>query len=63
MFACKLCGLQIEEIPADAILVGRLYRFTNGEYHFLRKVLAPRTALRPRRRHPDQEAPETKENK
>jgi hypothetical protein len=58
MFTCKLCGLTIDAIPEDAVLIGKLYRFMDGSFHFLRKVLAPRTGLRPRKRHPDQEAPE-----
>jgi hypothetical protein len=57
MFLCRLCGLTVEEIPEDAIQCGKLYRFTNGEYHSLRKQLAPRTGPRPRKnRNPDQEA-------
>jgi hypothetical protein len=57
VFACRLCKLILEEIPADAIQCGKLYRFTNGDYHDLRKKLAPRTGPRPRKRNPDQEAP------
>jgi hypothetical protein len=59
MIVCRLCGLTIEAIPEDAILVGKLYRFTNGEHHSLRKMLAPRTGPRRRKnnRNPDQEVP------
>ena len=39
------------------MLICKLCGLTVGEYHLLRKVLAPRTRLRPRKRHPDQEAP------
>jgi hypothetical protein len=49
MFACKLCGLTIGAIPADSIQVGKLYRFADGSFHSLRKKLAPRTCLRPRK--------------
>jgi hypothetical protein len=56
MFICKLCGLSIEAIPEKAILVGKLHRFVDGSFHFLRKKLAPRTGPRPRKRH-DQETP------
>jgi hypothetical protein len=49
MFECRLCGLQIEAIPDDAIQIGNVYRFSKGEFHFLRKKLAPRTGPRFRR--------------
>jgi hypothetical protein len=59
MMVCRLCGLTLDEIPEDAIQCGKLYRFVNGEYHYLRKKLAPRTGPRPRKnRNPDQEAPQ-----
>jgi hypothetical protein len=58
MMICRLCGLTIEAIPDDAVLIGKLYRFTNGEYHLLRKKLAPRTGPRPRKNYnPDRDAP------
>lgn len=57
MLVCKLCSLHIEAIPDDAILVGKLQRFSNGEFHFLRKKLEPRTGPRPRKSNPDREAP------
>jgi hypothetical protein len=57
-FLCKLCGLTLDEIPDDVILIGKLHRFPNGEFHLLRKVLAPRTGPRPRKStNPDREAP------
>jgi hypothetical protein len=56
MFTCKLCGLTVEAIPEDSILVGKLTRFVDGSFHLLRKKLEPRTGPRPRKRHPDQEA-------
>jgi hypothetical protein len=58
MIVCRLCGLTLEAIPADAVLIGKLYRFVDGSYHFLRKKLAPRTGPRPRKStNPDREAP------
>jgi hypothetical protein len=30
MFLCRLCGLQIEIIPHDAVLIGKLHRFEDG---------------------------------
>ena len=57
MFVCRLCGLTLDKIPDDAIQAGRLYRFTNGEYHDLRKKLEPRSGPRPRKNaNPDREA-------
>lgn len=57
MFVCKLCGLTVPSIPDDAIQCGKLYRFTNGDYHLLRKKV-PRTGPRPRKStNPDREAP------
>jgi hypothetical protein len=58
MLKCKLCGIQIEVIPHDAILVGKLHRFVDGSFHLLRK-LVPRSGPRPRKHktNPDQEAP------
>jgi hypothetical protein len=58
MLVCKLCGLHIEAIPDDAALIGKLQRFSNGEFHFLRKKMEPRNAPRPRKSNPDREAPE-----
>jgi hypothetical protein len=49
MFACRLCGLTLDKIPDDAIQTGKIYRFSNGEYHDLRKKLARRTGPRPRK--------------
>jgi hypothetical protein len=57
MLVCKLCGLHIETIPDDAVLIGKLQRFSNGEFHFLRKKMEPRNAPRPRKSNPDREAP------
>jgi hypothetical protein len=57
MIVCRLCGLTIEAIPDDAIQVGKLYRFSNGEYHYLRKKPEPRTGPRPRKSTKDREAP------
>jgi hypothetical protein len=57
MICCRLCGLTFDKIPDDAIQCGKLYRFTNGQYHDIRKMLAPRTGPRPRKRNPDQGAP------
>jgi hypothetical protein len=58
MFMCRLCGLTLDKIPDDAIQCGKLYRFTTGEFHDLRKKLEPRSGPRPRRRiNPDREAP------
>jgi hypothetical protein len=48
---------QQEAIPEDAIQVGKLYKFNNGEHHFLRKKLAPRTGPRPRKNTNPDEAP------
>jgi hypothetical protein len=59
MMICRLCGLTIDKIPDDAIQCGKLYRFTNGEYHYLRKKPEPRIGPRPRKhRNPDQQAPQ-----
>jgi hypothetical protein len=57
MFLCRLCGLSIEAIPDDAVQVGKLQRFNDGEFHLLRKKLEPRTGRRPRKNEPDREAP------
>jgi hypothetical protein len=59
-YLCRLCGLTIEAIPDDAIQCGKLYRFSTGEYHDLRKKLAPRAGPRPRKSktNPDREAPQ-----
>jgi hypothetical protein len=58
MIVCRLCGLTLDAIPEDAVLIGKLHRFVDGSFHFLRKKLAPRTGPRPRKnRNPDQEAP------
>jgi hypothetical protein len=52
MLACRLCGLTIEAIPDDAVLIGKLQRFSNGEFHLLRKEMEPRTGPRPRKNKP-----------
>jgi hypothetical protein len=60
MIVCRLCGLTIEAIPEDAVLIGRLHRFADGSFHFLRKKLEPRTGPRPRKKtgtNPDHEPP------
>jgi hypothetical protein len=58
MFTCRLCGLTVNEIPEDAIQIGKLYRFVDGSFHFLRKKLEPRTGPRPRKStNPCSEAP------
>jgi hypothetical protein len=54
-FRCSLCGLEVEVIPETSIRVGKLSRFEDGSHHLFRKVMAPRTALRPRKRNPDQQ--------
>jgi hypothetical protein len=60
MYICRLCQLTVDEIPPDAIQCGKLYRFTTGEYHDMRKKLEPRSGLRPRRKtNPDRESPPT----
>jgi hypothetical protein len=56
-FKCSLCSLIVEEIPDDAVLIGRLHRFDDGSFHLLRKQMPPRTGPRPRKRNPDQQAP------
>jgi hypothetical protein len=43
MFACRLCGLTIEQIPDDAIQIGKLHKFIDGTFHWLRKKYAQRT--------------------
>jgi len=43
MLVCGICGLTIEKIPDDAVQIGKVYRFSNGEFHFLRKKHSPRT--------------------
>jgi hypothetical protein len=61
-FRCRLCGLTLDEIPDDAIQIGKIYRFMNGEHHDLRKQLEPRTGPRPRRKiNPDRESPASSE--
>jgi hypothetical protein len=57
MLVCRLCGLHVESIPVDAVLIGKLQRFSNGEFHFLRKKMEPRTGPRPRKSNPDRQAP------
>jgi hypothetical protein len=57
MLICSLCGLHVETIPKDAVLIGKLQRFSNGEFHLLRKKLEPRTGPRPRKKKPDREGP------
>jgi hypothetical protein len=49
MMICRLCGLTIDKIPDDAIQAGKLYRFSTGEYHYLRKKPEPRIGARPRK--------------
>jgi hypothetical protein len=56
MFACRLCGLQTETIPDDAVLIGKLHRFSNGDYHLFRKKPEPRTKAGVPR-NPNREAP------
>ena len=58
MFACRLCQLTVDEIPDDAIQCGKLYRFSTGEYHDLRKKMEPRKGPRPRKINPDRESPQ-----
>jgi hypothetical protein len=36
MIVCRLCGLTLDKIPDDAIQAGKLHRFADGEYHYLR---------------------------
>ena len=56
MFVCGICGLTVEKIPDDAVQIGKVYRFPNGEFHFLRKKHSPRTTTS-KHRNPDREAP------
>jgi hypothetical protein len=58
MYVCYLCTFTTDEIPDDAIQIGKLYRFSDGTFHWLRKKYAARTKPRPpgRRINPDHEA-------
>jgi ribosomal protein L24E len=62
MYVCYLCGFTIDRIPGDAIQIGKLYKFLDGTYHWLRKKKCPRTSPRKYRRNPDREAPEVGSN-
>jgi hypothetical protein len=63
MYACRLCGLTVEEIPVDAVLIGKLYKFSDGSFHFLRKKRVPGVPMRKHRKNPDREAPEVAQEK
>jgi hypothetical protein len=54
MMICRLCGLTVNDIPENAIQIGKLYRFVDGSFHFLRKKMEPRTGPRPRKHRPDE---------
>jgi hypothetical protein len=57
MYVCYLCDLTVDQIPDDAIQIGRLYKFPDDTFHWLRKKKFPRGALPKHRRNPDHEAP------
>ena len=59
MFTCRLCGLHIEAIPKDAVLIGRLHRFEDGSFHYLRKSTKTKAVVPPRdpNREPPREPP------
>ena len=58
MIFCRLCGLTLDEIPENSIQIGKLYRSTDGSYHYLRKKPEPRTGPHHRKSpNPCSEAP------
>jgi hypothetical protein len=60
MFVCRLCELQIDEIPADVVRIGNVYRFPDGSFHFLRKNYE-RSQPKQGGHNPHYEAPTEKE--
>jgi hypothetical protein len=51
MYVCYLCGLTVDRIPDDAIKIGRLHKFSDGTFHWLRKKNFPRISLEKYRRN------------
>jgi hypothetical protein len=61
MFVCSLCGLELEEIPADAVRIANVYRFRDGSFHFLRKKYERSSRPEQSGLRPNHEVPTEKE--